>query len=101
VVVGIENNEHESVAYAVVMTLQRTKSVDGEDRIVESRKLDQFRAELADNEAWRQSRDVTPTMAGDGLRLAFLLYPGDLPSNPTLENAYRTTYLRVNVTTDG
>jgi uncharacterized membrane protein len=53
--------------------------------------------ELAQGETWTEEYGITPTMEGERLRLVFLLYEGEPPANPTLENAYRSSRLWVNV----
>jgi uncharacterized membrane protein len=40
---------------------------------------------------------VTPTLTGQRLRLAYLLYRGSPPPDPTVENAYREVHLWINV----
>ncbi len=35
----------------------------------------------------RVDYEVTPTMTGEDLRLRFLLYDGEVPEEPTRENA--------------
>jgi len=40
---------------------------------------------------------VAPTLPGERLRLVYLLYKGDPPAEPTVENAYREVHLWVNV----
>jgi len=67
-------------------------------QVLEEERLDQFSVTLSHNESWRGMRALTPTMVGDRLRLVFLLYRGDAPAEPTIDNAYRHTHLLVNVT---
>jgi uncharacterized membrane protein len=97
VVLGIENAENEPVSYTVVVELQRV--VDSEDGplVVEERELDRLSPRVADGETWRANYPVKPAFAGERLRLAFLLYRGEVPDNPTVESAYRTVQLWVSV----
>lgn len=97
VTVGVGNHEHEPMSYTVVVELQRVEIEDNSTRVRDVRELDRFSTELSDNETWHRPTTVTPTMTGSRLRLAFLLYTGSVPENPTVENAYRTTHLWVNV----
>lgn len=95
--VGIHNHEGEQASYTVVTALQRVRPEDGETTVVESERLDSYGVTLAPNGTSVQERVVTPTMVGDRLRLVFLLYRGDPPAEPTVDNAYRWTHLSVNV----
>lgn len=45
-----------------------------------------------------ESITVTPTVAGDDLRLAVLVYRGDTPATPTIDGADRTVTLELTVT---
>jgi len=101
VVVGVTNREHERMAYTVVVELQEVRSTgpNGTDvtvgRVTE---LDRYSVTLGDDATDRRTVDVGPTRTGERLRLAFLLYRGDPPADPSVETAYRETHLRVNVT---
>lgn len=102
VTIGIGNQEHQRTNYTVVVQLQRVdRDRSGNTTtltVQERQELDRLQTQLAHNETWLQSYDVTPRMTGRDLRLAFLLYRGPVPSDPTLDNAYRETHLWVNVT---
>jgi uncharacterized membrane protein len=102
-VVGVGNQEHETVDYTVVVELQRvrfervgnnTTRVD----VLEEDELQRFHPSVQHNETWHQPYNVTPTMAGENLRLTFLLYEDAPPADPTVDNAYRELHLWVNVT---
>jgi uncharacterized membrane protein len=100
-VIGIGNNEHEQVDYTVVVELQNV-TFDGNESVVrEETELQRFSAVVADNETWLQDYEVQPSMTGERLRLAFLLYEGSAPSDPSVENPYRETHLWVNVSASG
>jgi uncharacterized membrane protein len=98
-VVGIGNHEGEPVEYSVVVELQNVQFENGSNAttVLEERTLRRFSADVAANGTWRRAHDVTPPMAGERLRLAYLLYRGEPPAEPTVENAYRETHLWVNV----
>jgi len=97
-VVGVGNHEHEPTSYEVVVELQRVEVRNNSTRVRERRELDRFGTpELEHNETWQRTRTVTPTMAGDRLRLQFLLFRGGAPANPAIDEAYRVTHLWVNV----
>lgn len=97
-VVGITNQEHQQVNYSVVVQLQRVRTSNNSTEVLERETIERFQPTLSENETWTRRHNVTPTMTGDRLRLAYLLYRGTAPSQPTVENAYRETHLWVNVT---
>ncbi len=101
VVVGVTNQEHEPVDYTVVMQLQdvRLTGPNGTEVVVDrSTELDRYSVSLGDNRSDQRVVDVRPAATGQRLRLAFMLYRGDPPTEPSVESAYRETHLWVNVT---
>ena len=101
-VVGGGNHEHRELEYTVVAELQRVRTADNTTTVLEEREVQRFTPTLADNETWQQSHTVQPPLTGERLRLVYLLYRGDAPAEPTVENAYREVHLWVNVSaTDG
>jgi len=84
VYVAIGNHEGQRVPYTVVMTL------DG-------REIDRFSTTIGAGQTERVRATVSPQQTGDRLRLSFLLYRGDVPENPTPENAYRESRLWISV----
>jgi uncharacterized membrane protein len=97
-VVGIGNQEHETVRYTVVVTLQRVRVENSSTTVLEGEQLHRFQPRVEHNETWHRSHAVTPAMTGERLRLTYLLYRGDSPGAPTTGNAYREVHLWVNVT---
>ena len=111
-VVGIGNHEHEPTQYSVVVALQEvrienasTNQVNDSDgggnisiAVEQEEELRRFQTQVAHNETWLLQHNVTPTMTGERLRLTYLLYKGEAPTDPTVENAYRELHLWVNVT---
>lgn len=88
-VVMLENHERRTQPYTVVVVLE------GEERD----RIDEFSVgPLAAGETATVERQVEPSKTGESLRLSFLLYRGDAPSAPSVENAYREVHLRVDVT---
>ena len=98
--VGIGNHEHRDMAYTVVIELQRVTTTNNTTQVQAARELDRIQASVGDNETWLRQVNITPTMAGERLRLAFLLYQETPPAEPTVENAYRELHLWVNVTSE-
>lgn len=99
VVVGVENQEHETVEYTVIVQLQRVEVVDDETRVRERQRIGRLETTLAHNETWHREHTIAPEMTGERLRLQYLLYRGEPPAEPTEENAYRTGHLWIDVTT--
>ncbi|QKY20485.1 DUF1616 domain-containing protein [Halolamina sp. CBA1230] len=110
-VVGIGNHEHQSETYSVVVALQDVRientsgnTVNDSDgggnisiAVEEEEELRRFQTQVAHNGTWHLQHNVTPTMTGEQLRLTYLLYKGEAPEDPTVENAYRELHLWVNV----
>ena len=95
-VVGVENHERRSANYTVVVALQRIGGRN-DSTVVEQRQLRRFRVRVGANESWLHRHTVAPPIAGQRLRLTYLLYRGSAPPNPTVGNAYREVHLWVNV----
>jgi uncharacterized membrane protein len=102
VTVLVENDEQRRVNYTVVAQLER---VNGNGTVVGRTELDSFTPSVAANESWRRGHNFSlpPGVAGDDLRLAYLLYRGEPPADrvPLPSNAYREAYLSLNVTAAG
>ncbi|WP_336361995.1 DUF1616 domain-containing protein [Halalkalicoccus salilacus] len=97
VIIGIENQEHETVDYTVVVQLERVEGEGNETSVTEREELDRISTTLGHGETWQEEYSVSPTMTGEGLRLTFLLYDGEVPAEPTRENAYRELHLWIDV----
>lgn len=68
-----------------------------ETSVTEREELDRVSTTPEHGETWQEEYPVTPTMTGEGLRLTFLLYDGEVPVEPTRENAYRELHLWIDV----
>jgi uncharacterized membrane protein len=99
-VIGIGNQEDETVRYTVVVKLQNVSFVNNETVVHRDVELDRLRTrDLAHNQTRQRSYDVSPTYEGERLRLLFLLYSnGEVSAEPSVENSYRELHLWVNVT---
>lgn len=95
VVLSVANHEHEETTYAVVIELQRVDDEDGS--VLEAEELGRLERTLSHGQVWRPTYLLEPTMTGERLRVAFLLYKGDVPESPTVENADEDLRLWVNV----
>lgn len=100
---AIENREGRTVDYTAVVQLQRVKTSDGGDdvRVTGADTLDTFEKTLAPSEQYNHTHEIAPTAAGDDLRIVYLLYTGDPPANPTVQNADYTLEMPVNVSGGG
>jgi len=96
-VVQVENNEGESTSYTVVGQLQRVDAAGDEPTVSDRERLFRERNTVGDGGTWQATHTVTPTMTGEDLRLAYYVYRGDAPADPTAENAYRELYLWIDV----
>jgi len=96
-VVGIGNQEHQAMNYSVVVALQEVRIENNSTTVLQEDELRRFRTQVNHNETWHLQHNVTPTMTGENLRLVYLLYEGEPPASPTVENAYRELHLWVNV----
>jgi len=100
VVLGVENDEHTRVEYTLVVLEQRTELQDEERTVVEANVRRRFDFSLPRNESWRTQYTYTPESQGTSVRVAFLLYKGAPPTEPSIESAYRETHFWVDVGTN-
>ena len=98
VVVGINNHEHRSMNYSIVVELQCVQFTNNSTQVLEEETLDRFSPSVDSNGTWRQRQSIEPTLTGDRLRLVYLLYQGEPPREPSVDEAYRETHLWINVT---
>ena len=101
VYVTIRNQEGAPESYTVVAMLQRTERTDDGVTVRSSRRLTSFERDLADGERARITHSLGPLDAGQRYRVAYLLYTGEAPTNPTRDNAYRSLRVWVTVTESG
>lgn len=99
-VVGLSNHERETVEYSIVVELQQIETRGGDSEVVEQIELGRFNATLSHGQTKYFTYEVTPNMTGDRQRLAFMLYRDDPPARPSLNNAYRSSYLWIDVVDD-
>ncbi|MFC6731905.1 MULTISPECIES: DUF1616 domain-containing protein [unclassified Haladaptatus] len=93
-VFAVSNFEGEAATYTVVVQLQR---VNAEGQVTNAAELDRFEGTVQAGDRWVLPHTVTPTVAGDDLRIAYLLYKSDPPATPSQSNAYRQLYIWVTV----
>jgi len=83
------------VNYTVVVLLQR--SGNGSLTSSGATELDRFRLRVRSGETRTVERGVSPTATGTDLRLMYLFYKGDPPTDPERESAAAVLHLSVNV----
>ncbi|MFC7045398.1 DUF1616 domain-containing protein [Halobacteriaceae archaeon GCM10025711] len=95
--VGVENHEGRDVQYTVVAQLQRVETDGNDVTVLERRELGEYVLPVSANDTRTFEHTFRPQTTGENLRLTYLLYRGDTPESPTIGNAYRHTYVWVNV----
>lgn len=93
--IGIENNEHESTTYTVVIEREQ---VDGETNRGEREELDRYQLTLEQGEREVRTHTIEAGMDERDIRVTYLLYVGEPPADPSSDNAYRETYLQISIT---
>jgi uncharacterized membrane protein len=93
---SVTNYEQQRTNYVVVALLQQ----DENGRTIRSREVDRLETTVAPTNTSRVTHDFSPAMTGEYLRLRYLLYKGHAPDIPTSDNAYRSLYIKFNVTDD-
>ena len=96
--VGIHNNEDVATTYNVVIQLDRVRAEGNGLTVLSRHRVSSFSTTIPAGEMSYLPTQFTPSIIGENLRLTYLLYEGEVPENPTTANAYRSTYIWVNVT---
>lgn len=90
----VTNREQRDHTYAIVVQLQ---AVSDGGTVTRSARVDSFQSPVTAGETVQRGHTVTPTFAGDDLRLQYLLYTGEPPAEPSQSNAYRHLHIWVDV----
>jgi uncharacterized membrane protein len=91
--VVVRNLEGELVDYTLVVVLQRANTTGDEVTVVRERTVLTERFALEHDQSRRINYSVTaPSVEGE-VRLVALLYAGEPPANPTIDNAYREIHV--------
>lgn len=99
VVLEIENQEDRSVTYDVVLVEQNVETDDDDVVLQDEQELDHLEVQLDDGERWTDEYELEPTSTGE-VRLIWLVYLGDVPDDPSTENADHYVHLWLEVTDD-
>lgn len=91
--VTITNQEGDHVNYTIVSKAQRFSGTEGEELVSESRIATET-VTVPAGETQRFTHDVTREFTGHQ-RLVYLLYVGEPPQRPTIDNSYRHVHVWV------
>lgn len=88
-VAGVNNNEHETITYTMVVEVHGLEngSIESEEEMLRTQRT----VEAGDATAIEHS--IETGMTGENLRVQYYLYRGEAPSDPSTESAYRTIHL--------
>ncbi len=92
-VVGLTNQEGETVSYTIVVQQQQLSPTSDGYQVSDRTELDRIDVTAGAGETWREQLELTPTESSDDARIAYLLYVGEPPEEPTADTAYRTVHL--------
>ncbi len=98
--VGVTNREQRPADYRLFLSLQRTDGGGRNATVLSEDRLDRRTLSLDHGERTAVSLPVTPTETGTDRRLVVLLYAGEPPGDPSLDTAYRSLLLPIDVTDD-
>ncbi|WP_255192394.1 DUF1616 domain-containing protein [Natronobeatus ordinarius] len=97
IVVGVDNHEHDTVDYTVVVLEQEVTHAGNETVVEQQRELDRYSPRLAHNESWLHSHALEPTLVGEDVRLVWLLYVDEVPEEPSMDDTEYSVHLWVDV----
>lgn len=92
----LSNHEQQPVDYQVIVELQRVGGTDGQE-VLDQRRIAERSFSLDHDEIRYFDVDVSPSLTGDDLRLVVLAYTGEVPDDPTVENAHEALKLPIDV----
>lgn len=94
-VVGITNREGQAETYTLVVQLQRT--ADDTGSVTERMEVTRQEHSVAQGETVEVPVTVEPGIAGEDIRLSYLLYVDTPPEEPSGEDAYRDLHLWLDI----
>ena len=99
VVLGVDNHEREDTHYTVVAIEQQVEVEGNQSTVLEQRELDRLEFELGYNDTWMEPYEIEPTIAGEDVRVAWLLFVGEeeIPDQPGLEDTEYSVHIWVDV----
>ncbi|OAQ54438.1 hypothetical protein HTG_02500 [Natrinema mahii] len=93
-VIAVENREGADEDYTAVVQEQRLEG----DEVVERSELQRIDYNVSAGGTAYADRTLSPEAEAGSIRITVLLYDGDVPETPTIDNAYRHGYVWVDVT---
>ncbi|WP_224332691.1 DUF1616 domain-containing protein [Haloprofundus halobius] len=99
---AVDNHERTAQSYTLVVQLDRVNP-DAESEsgpvVTATQRVGTYERTVGAGETWRISNRIVAdeSVVGDRVRLTYLLYRGEPPREPTVENAYRTVHIWVSV----
>jgi len=90
---AVDNREHATANYTVLVTFDQ---VNEAGTVVERTRVRRFEETVPAGQEWTKTHTVRPP-PGDRTRLTYLVYRGEPPATPTIESAYRSVYLWMDV----
>lgn len=91
--VGLGNEEGTRQRYTVLVLAQQVDA----GTVTDSRQLHRFETTLRPGERWQQAHELRPVFEDGRVRIQYLVYRGDPPAEPTVENAYRELHVWVRI----
>ncbi|ELY85629.1 DUF1616 domain-containing protein [Natrialba taiwanensis] len=89
--ISVENQENAEREYTVVVQEQWVE--DGSGDVFNRTEHERYSYELGDGDRELTNGTVTPDAESGTVRIAALLYEGEVPESPTMANADQSTYL--------
>lgn len=96
-VVSVTNRDGEATQFTVVAQLQRVSGSGADATVTERSEVGRWQSTVENGDTWTNRHTVTPTMAGEDLRLTYYVYRGEPPATPTAESASRRVHIWVDV----
>jgi len=89
----ITNHEGQTIEYTLLIQVQRATVNNKSVNVTSYRRLNSTTIKIAPNETAQLTYEFRTLEANSGCRVAFLLYADNVPTSPTMENAYRELHL--------
>ena len=80
-----------------MVQLQEVETERNETTVIERTEIDRLDAIVEHNETHHERHTLRPTRSGKDLRVQYLLFRDDVPTDPTSENAYRDLHFWIDV----
>jgi uncharacterized membrane protein len=95
VYLGIEHELKDTQQFTVIVQVQQITDIQNDTTVVERRNVESIPIRVEPETATLRRVELNLTSDRQYSRVAFLLYPGSPPSDPSIRNAHRSTYVWV------